>query len=157
MALGHEKYTAFCTKFGLYKYLVMPFGHSNTPATFQRENNTILRPLLGLELVIQTDVNIDEDQGMVVVSYIDDIHIATTGSLEKHHKPVSKVFQLSMDNHMFIEIHKSVFNVAKTPFLGFVVSRSGLHMDSDKGKAFFDWHQPTSQKQVPQQLAVWNF
>jgi hypothetical protein len=34
MALGHEKYTAFRTKFGLYQYMVMPFGICNALATF---------------------------------------------------------------------------------------------------------------------------
>jgi hypothetical protein len=106
MALGQEKYPAFCTKFGLYEYLVMPFGLCNAPATFQREINRILRPLLGLELVIKTDVHSDEDEGMVVVAYLDDILIATRGSLEKHHTQVSKVFQLLMGNHMSIEIDK---------------------------------------------------
>jgi len=114
MALGHEKYTAFRTKFGLYEYLVMPFGLCNAPATFQREINRILRPLLGLELVIRTDVQRDEDEGMVVVACIDDILIATKGSLAKHHKQVSKVFQLLMDNHMCIEIDKCVFNATET-------------------------------------------
>jgi len=115
-ALGHEKYTAFRTKFGLYKYLVMPFGLCNAPATFQREINRILRPLLGIELVIKTDVHIDDDEGIVVVAYIDDILIATKGSLEKHHRQVSKVFQLLMDNNMCIKIDKCVFDETETAF-----------------------------------------
>jgi hypothetical protein len=53
-----------------------------------------------LELVIKTDVKMNEDEGMVVVAYIDEIFRATKESLEKHHKQVSKGFQLLMDNHM---------------------------------------------------------
>jgi len=139
MALGHEKFMAFHTKFGLYEYLVMPFGLSNAPATFQREINRIFRPLLELELFIKTDVHIDEDDGMVVVAYIDDISIATKGSLEKHHRQVSKVFQLLMDNHMCIEIDKCIFDATETPFLQFIVSGSGLRMDPEKAGAIVDW------------------
>ena len=85
MALGYEKFTAFCPKFGLYEYLVMPFGLCNAPATFQMEINRILRPLLGLELVIKRDVHISEDEGVVVVIYIDTILITTKESLKKHY------------------------------------------------------------------------
>jgi hypothetical protein len=157
MALGHEKYTAFRTKFGLYEYLVMPFGLCNAPATFQREINRILRPLLGIELVIKTDLHIDKDEGMVVVAYIDDILIATKGSLEKHHRQVSKVFQLLMDNHMCIEIDKCVFDVSETVFLGFMVSGAALLMHPDKARAIVDWPRPTSRKEVQQLLGLWNF
>jgi transposase InsO family protein len=157
MALGHEKYTAFRTKFGLYEYLVMPFGLCNAPATFQREINRILRPLLGMELVIKTDIHIDEDEGMVVVAYVDDILIATKGSLEKHHKQVSKVFQLLMDNQLCIEIDKCVFDAERMPFLGFIVSGVGLEMDPEKAKAIVDWPRPTSRKEVQQLLGLWNF
>jgi hypothetical protein len=76
------KFTAFSTKFGLFEYLVMPFGLCNPPATVQREINRILWPLLGLELVLKPDVDVNEDERMVVVAYIDDIFIATKGSLE---------------------------------------------------------------------------
>jgi transposase InsO family protein len=157
MALGHENYMAFRTKFGLYEYLVMLFGLCNAPATFQREINRILRPLLGLELVIKTDVHIDEDEGMVVVAYIDDILIATKGSLEKHRKQVSKGFQLLMDNHMCIEIDKCIFEATQVPFLGFIVSGTGLTMDPDKAKAIIDWPRPKSRKEVQQLLGLWNF
>jgi len=157
MPLGHEKYTAFRTKFDLYEYLVMPFGLCNAPATFQREINRILRPLLGLELVIKTDVHIDEDDGMVVVAFIDDILIATKGSLDKHHKQVSKGFQLLMDNHMCVEIDKCVFDASETTFLGFIVSGSGLKMDPEKARSNVNWPLPTSRKEVQQLLGLWNF
>jgi len=135
----------------------MPFGLCNALATFQREINRILRPLLELELVIKTDIHIDDDNGMVVVAYIDDILIATKGSLDKHHKQVSKVFQLLMDNNMCVEIDKCVFNASETTFLGFVVSGSGLQMDPEKARAIVDWPRPTSRKEVQQLLGLWNF
>jgi hypothetical protein len=55
--------------------------------------------LFAPEFVIKTDVHIDEDEGLVVVAYIDDMLIAIKGSLEKHHRQVWKVFKLLMDNH----------------------------------------------------------
>jgi len=157
MALGHKKYTAFHTKFGLYEYLVMPFGLCNGPATFQREINRIWCPLLETELVIETDVHTDEDEGMVVVAYIDDILIATKRSLEKHHKQVSEVFQLVMHNDMCIEIDKCVFDVSGTSFLVLMVSGSGLRMDPENARAITDWPRPMSRKEVQQLLGLWNF
>jgi hypothetical protein len=133
MALGHEKYTAFRTQFCLSEYLDMPFGLCTAPAKFQREINTILGQLLGFELVITTDAHIDEDEGMVVVAYIDDIQIATKDFLQKHHRQISKVLKLLMDNHMCIKIDKCVFDVSDPAFLECMVSGSGLQMDPDKG------------------------
>jgi len=126
MALGHEKYTALHIKFALFKYMVMPFGLRNTPATLQREIHRILRPLSGLELVINPEIYPDEDERMVAAAYIDDKLIATRESLDKHHRQVSKVFQLQMDNNICIEIDKCVFDVSKTRFVGFMVSNMGL-------------------------------
>jgi hypothetical protein len=70
-----------------------------------------------MELVFDSKVAIDEDGGMVVVVYSDVILIATKGSLDKHHRQVSKVFQLLMDNHMYVEIEKCVFDAKAVPFL----------------------------------------
>lgn len=106
IALGDEKFTAFRTKFGLYEYLVMPFGLCNAPATFLREINRILRLLPGIELVINTETSSDEHDGMVVLAYVDDILIATKGSLEQHHKQVSKGLHLLLHNKMCMEIDK---------------------------------------------------
>ena len=157
MALGHDKHTTFRTKFGRYEYLVMPFGLCNAPVMFQTEINRILRPLLGLGLVIKTDIHIDQDDGMVVVALIDDILMATKGSREKHHKQVSKVFQLLMDNHMCIEIDECVFDASATLCLGFMVSGSGLRMDPEKARAIVEWLRPTSRKEVQQLSGLWNF
>lgn len=122
MLLGQEKYTAFRTKFGLFEYTVMPFGLTNALATFQREINRILRPVSGIELGINTKIHINDDEGMVVVAYIDDIIIATKGSVEKHTRQLGKVVDLFLENHTSVEIIKCVFEQTEASFLGFIVS-----------------------------------
>lgn len=148
MVIGHEKFTVFRTKFGQYKYIVMPFGLTNAQATFQMEINRILQPLLGMELVIDTKDAIDEGKGMVVVAYIDHILIATKVSLKKHHRQVSKVFQLLINNHMCMESDKGIFDAKEVPFLECIVYGSGLTMDPDQAKAIVNWLRPTTTKEV---------
>ncbi|KAM4067807.1 reverse transcriptase (RNA-dependent DNA polymerase) [Hirsutella rhossiliensis] len=43
---GQEWMTAFNTRYGLFESMVMPFGLSNAPATFQARINEVLRPFL---------------------------------------------------------------------------------------------------------------
>ncbi|CAI7768533.1 unnamed protein product, partial [Closterium sp. NIES-54] len=44
--------TAFHTRYGSYEYLLIPFGLSNAPATFQAKMNHILRPLMDEFVVV---------------------------------------------------------------------------------------------------------
>jgi hypothetical protein len=46
MAKGKEWKTAFCTRYGLFKSLLMPFSLTNTPVIFQNYINDILAPYL---------------------------------------------------------------------------------------------------------------
>jgi len=116
MALGHATFTVFKTKFGLCEYLVIPLRLTNALATFERQFHRIFAPQFRIELVIDTKLHIDEAQGMAVVAFIGDILIATKRSLENHCRQVSKVFQLLLDNNMFVGIDICVFDVTETSF-----------------------------------------
>ena len=61
MAKGDEPKTAFCMRFGLYEWKVMPFGLRNAPATFQAMMDDLFHNML--------------DEGVVI--YLDDILIYT--------------------------------------------------------------------------------
>ncbi len=75
IAEGEEWKTAFRTRFGLFEWLVLPFGLTGGPATFQRYINQVLRDYL-------------DD---FVSTYIDDILIFSLGSLSDYREKVKKV------------------------------------------------------------------
>jgi hypothetical protein len=52
---GDEWKTAFCTRYGHFKYLVMPFELTNAPVVFQHMMNDIFREYLDHFVVIYFD------------------------------------------------------------------------------------------------------
>jgi hypothetical protein len=68
IAEGDEWKTAFRTRFGLYEWMVTPFGLANAPSTFQRYINWTLRDFL-------------DD---FCSAYLDDVLIFTEGSRAQH-------------------------------------------------------------------------
>jgi len=55
IAPGHEYKTAFRTHYGLFEYLVMPFGMTNSPATFQYFMNNIFHDMTDIFMIIYLD------------------------------------------------------------------------------------------------------
>ena len=128
---GHEWKTAFRTRYGHYKYKVMPFGLVNAPATFQAMRNTILRKFLV--------------HGVVV--YLDDILIYSDNE-EELIEHVKKVLAQLEDYDLAVSTTKSVFHVKEVQFLGYIVAVDGVTMSERKVQSIKDWKHPRSVKQV---------
>ena len=55
IALGDEWKTTFHTRYGSFEWLVMPFGLSDVPSTFQRFMNNIFSDLLDICVIVYLD------------------------------------------------------------------------------------------------------
>ena len=140
MKEGEEWKTAFRTRFGLYEYLVMPFGLTNAPATFQAYINNVLRKYLDVFVVV----------------YLDDI-LVYSKTYEEHVGHVRSVLTALRDADLRIKPEKTEFHRHEVKFLGYIVSREGLKMDSKKVEAITSWPKPTTVKEVQSFLGFANF
>ena len=139
---GDEWKTAFRTRYGLFEWLVTPFGLANAPSTFQKYINHTLRDYL------------DE----FCSAYVDDILVYTSGDRKQHREHVCKVLQRLQDAGLQVDIDKCEFEVQSTKYLGFIIEAGkGLRMDPAKIKAIKDWEAPTSVKGVRGFLGFANF
>ena len=137
---GDEWKTAFRTKFGLFEFLVVPFGLTNAPATFQKRINRVLR----------------EHLGKYCMAYLDDILIYSR-SEEEHKQHVEAVLRSLTEAKLYLKARKCEFNVTSTIFLGFVVEPGTLRIDPDKLAAIRDWEKPSNVTDVQSFLGFCNF
>lgn len=142
IAKGQEWMTAFRTRYGLYEWLVTPFGLANAPSTFQKYVNWALRE------------HLDE----FCSAYIDDVLIYTDGSLEQHHEHVRQVLLKLRDAGLYLDIKKCEFDCKETKYLGFIVrAGEGISMDPEKVQAIREWNAPMTTKGVRGFLGFANF
>lgn len=132
--------TTFRTRYGSYKYNVMPFGLCNGPSTFQHYINDALMDCL--------------DRFCSV--FVDDILIYSKSKAE-HRQHVREVLKRLQEVGLQADLKKCEFEVTETRFLGLVVSREGIKMDPAKIQAILEWKAPSTVKGVQSFLGLCNY
>ncbi|KAG0153515.1 hypothetical protein PDIDSM_2168 [Penicillium digitatum] len=140
IAKGQEYLTAFRTRLGLFESLVMPFGLTGAPASFQRFINDTLREYLDC----------------FCTAYLDDILIYSRTRAE-HIEHVRKVLQRLREAGLFAKLSKCEFCVSETKFLGIIIGEDGIRMDPDKIETIVNWKTPTCLTDVQAFIGFGNF
>ncbi|GBG68621.1 hypothetical protein CBR_g3162 [Chara braunii] len=129
IAIGSEDQhkTAFQTRYGLYEFVVMPFGLCNACGTFQHAMNQIFHDYLD----------------KFVIVYVDDI-IIFSKTIEEHVAHLDEVLSLLRQHKFKINGEKCEFGRTCVLYLGHEISAEGLKHDDAKVASIRDWPRPQS-------------
>ena len=113
---GDEWKAAFSTPKGSFEPMVMFFGLTNSPVTFQTMMNDLFR-----DLVVEEKVAV----------FIDDVMVATETE-EGHDEIVEKVLKRLEENNLFVKSEKCVWKVREVGFLEVIIGEDGVRMEKKK-------------------------
>ena len=123
---------AFSMSEGSFELMVIFFGLTNSPATFQTMMNDLLR-----DLVVEEKVAV----------FIDDVMIAMETE-EGHDKIVEEVLKRLEENDLFVKPEKYVWKVREVGFLGVIIGEDRVRMEKEKVQRVIEWLVPRSTKDV---------
>ena len=132
--------TGFRTRFGHFEYVVLPFGLTNAPATWQRLTNKILGDLY--------------DEG--IISYLDDILIFSKTE-EEHKRLLREVLSRLAKHKLYVKRSKCEWAKSEVEFCGHIIGRDGLKISPRKLQVLKDWPEPRNHKEVQSFLGLTNY
>jgi RNase H-like domain found in reverse transcriptase/Reverse transcriptase (RNA-dependent DNA polymerase)/dUTPase len=125
----------------MFKPLVMFFGLTNSPATFQTMMNDIFRDLI--------------NWGHIII-YLDDILIFTE-TMEEQCQLVKEVLELLWQHKLYLKPEKCDWEKLQVEYLGHIISGSNVKMDLEKIKAISQWKEPQNKKELQLFLGFANY
>ena len=138
---GDEWKAAFTTPEGSFEPMVMFFGLTNSPATFQAMMNELLRDLI--------------NTGKVAV-FINDV-IVGTETEEGYDELVAEVIRRLEENDLYVKPEKCKWKVREVGFLEVVIGLEGIKMEEEKMKGVLEWPTPKCVKDVQKFLGLANY
>jgi len=138
---GDEWKATFTTHVGSFELVVMFFRMTNSPVTFQRMMNKIMRDLI--------------NEGKVAV-FVDDVLVGTD-SEKGHNEIVAEVLKQLEENDLYVKPEKCLWKTNKVNFLGVVMGQGKIEMEEDKVAGVLNWPIPRMVRDIRKFLGLTNY
>jgi len=138
---GDKWKAAFTMHIGSFEPVVMFFGLTNLPATFQTMMNDIFRDLI--------------NKGDVAI-FIDDVLVGTEME-ERHEELVEEILRRLEEHDLYVKLEKCEWKVREVGFLGVVIGPDGIKMEKEKVRGVLEWPTPKCVKDVQKFLGLANY
>lgn len=132
--------TAFITPDGLYNFRVLPFGLSNSPASFQRLIDSVLGRL----------------KWTIALVYMDDV-IVFSKTFSEHINHIETILSAIARAGLILQSSKCSFGFNKLKYLGHIISSDGVEVDPEKVRAIKDFPVPKKPRDVQSFVATCSY
>ena len=140
IASESQRFTAFNTCFGTYKFLRLPMGLSSAPASMQLLMDKVLTGLTFRSCLC----------------YLDDVLI-TSETFEKHIEDLNEVFDRLQNAGLKLGPKKCQFAQKSCIFLGHLITKDGLQPPPDRVNAIKEYPAPTTVKELRRLIGLLNW
>ena len=114
--------TAFRTRYGHYEFVVVPYGLTNTPATFMCRMNSVFSRYLD----------------RFVLVFLDGILIYSKNE-EEHEEYLILTLQLLREDKLYAKLRKCNFYKDIIHYLGHIISDEGIFVNPENIEAIMNW------------------
>ena len=122
--------TAFTTPFGLFEWLVTPFGLTGAPASFSRLVAGHIFPAL------------EQERRTPFLTYLDDVLVHSRTD-DEHLQDLRNALQRCRDKQVYLKAKKCRFMRPEIDFLGHVIGNGTVRCETAKQEAVANWPAPT--------------